>query len=197
MSVAVTELPRIADPPRKRWTRAEFDALASSGVLQDQRLELVGGELISKMGKKQPHVVLSAALADCCRAIFGLRFVFQESPIDVAPEDNPTNEPEPDVIVLGRDRSEFSEAKPRPQDLRLVAEVSETTLYFDLTTKAALYARAGIVDYWVLDVTSRRMIVHRDPRDGKYHSVLAYGLEEMVAPLAAPESAIRIADLFS
>src|SRR5947209_7069527 len=95
---------------------------------------------------------------------FGERFVHPESPIDVAPEDNPTNEPEPDLIVLNRDLSNFSSANPRPQDLHLVVEVSDTTLNFDLTIKTALYARAGIVEYWVLDVSGRRLIVHRDPQ---------------------------------
>ena len=74
--------------------------------------------------------------------------------------------------------------------------MADSTLGFDLTTKAALYARAGIVEYWVLDVAGRRMIVHRDPQAGGYASVVAYGVEEGVAPLAAPESWLRIKDAF-
>jgi len=77
-----------------------------------------------------------------------------------------------------------------------VVEVSDSSLGFDLTTKAALYARAGIVEYWVLDVAGRRLIVHRDPRAGRYISVAAYGEEESVAPLAALESLLRVGDLF-
>jgi len=79
-------------------------------------------------------------------ATFGARFVVQEGPIDVAPEDNPTNEPEPDLAVLSRDISAFPRDNSRPQDLRLVIEVAESTLDFDLLTKARLYARAGIPD---------------------------------------------------
>jgi len=85
---------------------------------------------------------------------------------------------------------------PGPEDLRLVIEVADTTLGFDLTTKAALYARAGIVEYWVLDMAGRRMIVHREPQGARYASVAAYSSEESVAPLAAPESSLRIRDAF-
>src|SRR5205814_7316881 len=122
--------------------------------------------------------------------VFGRDFVNQEAPIDVAPEDNHTNEPEPDVIVLKRESSSFR-SNPRPQDLHLVVEVADTTLYFDLKTKAAHYARAGIVEYWVLDVAGCRLIVHRDPQFGKYTTVMVYSENEAVAPLAAPLAQFR------
>src|SRR5207249_2665270 len=149
-----------------------------------------------KMGKKRPHVNSVALLLGWLVEVFGARLVIQESPIDVAPEDNPTNEPEPDLIVLKRDLSHFTSENPRPQDLQLVVEVVDSTLGFDLTTKAALYPRAGIVEYWALDVAGRRMIVHRDPQKGRYASIEAYSSDESVAPLSAPESRFRIKDAF-
>jgi Uma2 family endonuclease len=196
MPVALTESPVSVEIPRKRWTREEYHALEYCDVLQYQRLELVEGELISKMGKKRPHVTSLTQMQKLLVAIFGFEFVNPEAPIDVSPEDNPTNEPEPDLIVLAGDPAQLASANPRPRDLRLVVEIADTTLSFDLKTKAALYARAGVLDYWVLDVVGRRMIVHRDPRNGRYHSVVAYSIDESVAPLAAPDSPIRIQDAF-
>ena len=202
MPTEVIELPARLDPPRKRWTRSEYERLFSLGTLNGQKLELVEGELIDKMGKKRPHVNSLTLLQGWLIRVFGLRRVNSEAPIDVAPEDNPTSEPEPDLIVLKRDLSEFANENPRPEDLQLVVEVAESTLGFDLTTKAALYARAGIADYWVLDIGGRRMIVHldpqadRDPQAGRYASVVAYGADENVAPLAAPESLLRVGDVF-
>jgi len=131
----------------------------------------------------------------CLPRIEGRR-VNRETPIDVAPEDNPTNEPQPDLIVLKRDFSQFTRNNPTPADLLLVVEISDTTLYFDITTKAALYARAGIPDYWVLDINGRRMLVHRDPQDGRYTSVVAYNIDESVSPLAAPEAAFPVKNAF-
>jgi Uma2 family endonuclease len=188
--------PVSVDPPRKLWTRAECVALEASGLWDQQRLELVHGELISKMGKKRPHVNALVAVQAWLVRTFGAQFVNPEAPIDVAPEDNPTNEPEPDLVVLVKPSREFMDANPRPGDLRLVVEISDSTLGFDLTTKAELYARAEIVEYWVVDVAARRLIVHRDPREGLYRSVIAYGEEETVTPLASPGPEFHVADAF-
>jgi len=84
---------------------------------------------------------------------------------------------------------------PLPEDVPLIVEAAATTLSMDLSTKADLYARAGIPDYWVLDVEKRRMIVHRDPVAGKYSSVV-YREDESVAPLAAPDREFRVTAAF-
>jgi Putative restriction endonuclease len=82
--------------------------------------------------------------------------------------------------------------KSRPGDLRLVVEIADSTLGFDLTTKANLCARAAIAEYWVLHISGRRPIVHREPGAGLYRSVTAYGEEESVMSLASPASQFRI-----
>lgn len=183
------------DPPRKRWTRVECAALEASGLLDQERLELVEGELISKMGKKRPHVKSFTVLHAWLLQIFGWRFVNAEAPIDVAPEDNPTNEPVPDLIVLRQDQSHFT-SNPTAQDLRLLVEIAGASLNFDLTVKAALYARAGVSEYWVLDVAGRRLLVHRNPRSGAYVDVTAYSEHESASPLAAPQAQFGVADAF-
>jgi hypothetical protein len=79
----------------------------------------------------------------------------------------------------------FQSASPGPQDLHLVVEVADTTLNFDLTTKAGLYAHAGIVEYWVLDVPGRRVIVHRPPQAGRYTTIRSIASGERSAPGSA------------
>src|SRR5580692_11568392 len=200
MPSALIEVPVDRDPvgpSRKRWTRAECATLEASGVLNQQHLELVEGELIDKMGKNRPHVNGLAGIHAWLLRVFGEKFVNQEAPIDVSPEDNPSNEPEPGVIVLNRDFWNFRSANPGPQDLHLVVEVADTTLNFDLTTKAGLYARAAIVEYWVLDVPGRRVIVHRQPQAGKYTTILIYSEHESVAPLAAPQAMFPVSTAFA
>ena len=81
-------------------------------------------------------------------------------------------------------------------DIRLLVEVADTSLTLDLRTKAALYARAAIADYWVVDINSRQLIVHRDPREGRYESVLVYSDSESVAPLAAPDRPFPVTAAF-
>lgn len=183
------------EPPRKRWTRTECAALEESGIWDQQHLELVQGELISKMGKNRPHVNTLTRLYGWLVQVFGPDFVNPEAPIDVAPEDNPTNEPEPDIIVLRKDLSQFV-SNPRPEDVLLVVEVADSSRQFDLTVKAQLYARAGIPEYWVADTTTRRIYVHRDPGSGKYRSVEIYSGEETVSPLNAPHAQFLVATAF-
>jgi Uma2 family endonuclease len=195
MPTVLTDLPMTAEPQRKRWTRAEYEKLLEE-TLGQERLELVEGELISKMGKKRRHVATLVMLQTWLGQVFGPNFVQPEAPIDVAPEDNPTSEPQPDIIVTRHDVSVEPDSNPQPTDILLAVEVADSTLGFDLKTKARLYARAGILDYWVVDVKGRRIIVHRDPAGGVYGSVVAYREDEFVAPVVAPNQQLKVAKVF-
>jgi Uma2 family endonuclease len=189
MPTFVAEPVYIASPTdrsRKRWTRDELKALERSGLLADQHLELIAGELLNKMGKNRPHVNATSKLRLWMERVFGAEFVACEAPIEVDPGDQPLSEPEPDLIALKQSSDPFSLTTPPASDLALVVEVSDTSLTIDLTIKAPLYARAGVLDYWVVDVNGKRLIVHRQPEEGRYKSVAAYSVDEQVAPLAAP-----------
>jgi Uma2 family endonuclease len=194
--IATPESPAPLIPPRKRWTRDECALLESSGMWEQQKLELINGELISKMGQNPPHVILLSRMMEWLIRTMGPGRVNVNAPIDVAPEDNPTNEPEPDVIVRKQPPSILQSNNSQPRELDLVVEVSDSSLRFDMTVKARLYARAGIVEYWVLDVSGRRLIVHREPSPAGYQAVVAYNESEKVAPLASPQHELEIGKLF-
>ncbi len=199
MPTTLTATPPAAlpiEPPRKLWTRDQCEQLERAGLLDQQRLELVDGELFNKMGKNRPHVVVLAYMMHWLFQTFGKEAVNSECPIDVAPEDNPTNEPQPDLVILKKPTYQISTGNPKAQDLHLVIEISDTSLYFDLTKKAALYARAGILEYWVLDVTAHKLFVHREPQAGKYQSITEYAEQESVAPLAAPNANFQVSSAF-
>ncbi len=186
-----------SSPPRKHWTRAELSAIESAGLLQNQKLELIEGELILKMGKNRPHTVGTWHLLKYLVNAFSIEFVQPEAPIDVHPQDLLSSEPEPDLIVLNCPINSILTKNPKPSEIRLVCEVSDTSLAFDLRTKANLYSRAGIVEYWVLDVNNSRLIVHREPAPEGFRSVQAYGLEESIAPLTAPHAQTLVSTFFS
>ena len=196
MPSVLTEKPQTLPLRRKLWTRQECVALEQSGVWAQQHLELLDGEVISKMGKNRPHTVALAIIHDWLQEAFGKEYVNAEAPIDVAPDDNPTNEPEPDIIVFARPFREFMKSNPRPQDLRLAVEISDSSLGFDLNRKAELYARAGIIEYWVADIQGRRFIVHRDPQGGQYKSIIEYKEHESVYPLTLPASGFLVSEAF-
>jgi hypothetical protein len=183
------------EPLRVKWTREDCARFVDLGYLTQEGYELIEGDILRKMGQKRPHSIAVMRLIAWCISVFGADFVQTQASINVAPEDNPTSEPEPDVFVLNRSVAFFPEAFPGPDALVLAVEVSDTTLAFDLSTKAALYARAAIVEYWVLDVTGRALIVHRDPQNGRYQSVIRYVAEEIVACAAAPQYPVAVATL--
>lgn len=183
-------------PARKLWTRAECQTLESTGLWDRDKLELIEGELLTKTSKKRPHGVVFQALVEWLASTFGIRRVNMEAPIDVAPDDNPTTEPEPDLAVLAKNGPEYMGANPPASDVQLLIEVSSSTLDFDLGPKARLYARAAIQEYWVFDIPHRRLIVHREPIAGVYKSVTAYLEGESVAPLAMPSASLEISAAF-
>ncbi len=193
----VLEAPLLVDDAeplqRKLWTREECELLAESGV-DLENYELIDGELICKVPKNHAHMFAVMLLYNWLNRICGEGRVIQEASIHLAPKDTRYSDPEPDLIVLRRPFSEIP-TKADPDDILLVIEVSVTTLAMDTKHKAALYARAGIPDYWVLDVQGRRFLVHRDPAGGAYRSIVAFSENEPVSPLAAPEASIRAADL--
>jgi Uma2 family endonuclease len=184
-------------PPgiRRRLTRADCTALEAVGLLEWERFELIDGELIPKLPKSRLHSIALLLLVEWLRDVFGSRHVEQEVAIELGALLSPTNAPEPDAIVLRRSAVEFRAASPGPVDLLLVAEVSATTQDYDLGAKAALYASAGIAEYWVLDLRDMRIVVHRNPVAERYGSIVAYAVDEAVSPLASEASSIRLRDL--
>ena len=181
--------------PHKTWTRPEVEILESAGRFAGHHYELIDGELIAKMGKERKHVLRLKETVMALEDVFGRDHVNSEAPIDVALEDNLRNEPEPDVTVLRR-RSREIEGNPRPEDIALAMEISGSTLRHDLRAKASLYARAGMPEYWVLDVNARRLHVLREPSGGIYQTHFEVEETDSVTPLTSSTS-IAVASLLA
>lgn len=178
---------------RKHWTRDDCDFLERAGLLTE-RYELLDGEIIIKMGQNRPHIMSTIRVIGWLLRTFSEERVQTQDDIEVAGPDQPTNRPQPDAAVLSRPDYEFTEP-PRGADLLLGVEVSDTTLRDDLRTKAALYARAGIPEYWVFDVKARRLHIHRDAQNGVYQTVTTHNEQETVTTQAAPNNPVRVGDL--
>jgi Uma2 family endonuclease len=195
MPQAVDKAPAAYESPpsRKRWTRSECDFLRDNGLLAG-RYELIDGEVISKMGQNRPHVTAVMLLVAWLMAVFGNDRVQCQGSIDIGASDDETNEPEPDAVALAAPLPTYAH-NPGPADLLLVVEISDTTLRFDRTAKAALYARAGICEYWIVDLVGNRILAHRAPAPEGYAEVVEYGSEETIATIAHPDASVRVSDL--
>lgn len=180
-------------PQALAWTRDDCQRMEDIGLLPE-RWELLRGEVISKMGQKVPHGRCVLTCLAWLMEVFGKRHVLSQITIDVSPADNPTSEPEPDVIVLTVP-SPTIEGNPRPAQILLLIEVADTTLAYDLKSKAPLYAAAGIPEYWVMDVRGRQLHQHRQPVDVAYQSVTVLSASDAVAAPGRTQSA-AVGELF-
>ena len=196
MPATIANQPMPAPPPelkRKRWTRTEFEFLATTVLFEGKRYELIDAELIDKMSMSEPHAVALTMLTVWLARVFGIR-VRMQVPLDVRPDDNPTNEPQPDAVVLHHAITQLKGRRPGPADVAMVVEIADSSLQLDTTEKAGLYARAGVPEYWVLDVPGRRLRVHRDPDGAVYRSIAVYAEDELLAPSAAPGEFVAARD---
>jgi len=199
MSITTTpSSPRLRSPLAVIWTREDCEKLVAAGVL-NYRFELVDGEIIKKVGQNLPHRIAVSRLTGWLYRIFTEDCVQSQATIDVAPEDNPTSEPEPDVTVLSIPLPDLARQDPRqnptPANIHLVIEVADTTLDYDLSVKAGLYARAAIPEYWVLNLRERKLHVFRLSSGGNYAPAIEHSEADSVAPLAAPHAPVRVGDL--
>jgi Uma2 family endonuclease len=122
------------------------------------------------MGQKPAHAYVVALLTAFLTAAFPERVRVQLA-IAVA---DPTSEPEPDLVLLRSTIRDFADRHPGPADIALVIEVADTSIEFDRGVKSRLYARAGIQEYWIVDIPGRRTIVCRRPDGDEYGSVVMY-----------------------
>ena len=181
-----------------RWTRAEYDRLIEVGVFQPRDpVELLGGQLVVAEPQSGPHYTAIGLIEDALRAALGPGWLVRsQGPIALDDE----SEPEPDIAVVPGTRRDYGPDHPsRPV---LVVEVAASSFYLDRKHKGSLYARAGLIDYWILDLAHRRLEVYRDPGPDaaapfgwRYTAVEHVGADATVAPLAAPDAHVRVSDL--
>jgi len=180
--------------PRHRLTRRDYYRLAQAGILgEDDRVELLEGQLVDMSAIGPRHALAVDALTELLvRAAAGRAAVRVQNPIVL--DDN--SEPQPDFTLVRRPWDGYPHEHPRPSDVYLLIEVADSSLEFDLGAKLELYASAGIREFWVADLTSNHMLVHRRPLNGKYASVAVVDMSGTVQVEALPDVTISVAQIF-
>lgn len=175
------------------WTCDEYHRMIEGGFFDDKRVELLDGEILRMTAQLTPHATAIRRTFHALRSAFGADFdIAMQLPITISNR----SEPEPDVTVARGSAEDFADHHPGPAEIALLVEVSDSTLHRDRGRKARAYARAGVTDFWIVNLVDRRLEVHRDPTpDGHYQDVRTYGPEDAVDPLALPDSEILVAGL--
>jgi Uma2 family endonuclease len=192
----VTTSMRMPPVQTRRFSRVEYDQLIQHGFFEeDEPIELLDGLLVVKEPQGSWHVRMVSHIRGVLQRAFGDRYdVLVQSPLAL----DDASEPEPDLAVVRElPRAHLDSLPSRPL---LVVEVAESSLRHDRLRKGSLYARAGVRDYWIVNLVDRALEVYREPTRGpgrrwRYRSVRLLRRGAVVSPLAAPRARIRVANL--
>src|SRR5579871_6124473 len=170
---------------RWRWTVAEIEKMAVDGYFrEDERFELVGGEIVPMSPKGRRHEIIRGELAfRFSRLAPAGVFVVSEPQFNLA-DDTYLN---PDILVHP---AAIRTPDVRGADALLVVEIADTSLHYDLNTKAPIYASHGVPEYWIINAGALATIVHKSPSGKAYGSVDTVTASDMLIPSLVPEFAV-------
>jgi len=186
-------------PQRRLWTVEEFERAGELGLFgPEERLELIEGEIISKVAPQLTPHASSLLLSDnVLRSILPTgHYLRVQLPMKLGPK----SEPEPDLAVV---RGDIRDAiVTHPTTAELVVEVADSSLRLDRHAKASLYARASVPEYWIVNIPDRVLEIHRDPVAMEdqpygfhYRSITRHAPDESVSTLIAPGRTIAVSEL--
>ncbi len=176
--------------PRRRFTVAEIEAMVAAGILdEDERIELIGGEVVPMSPKGNHHEILKHALNIywAKRLPDHLTFV-PETTFRLTPD----TYLEPD-FVFWDDAAGIRGLKA--EGVHLVVEIAESSYAYDIGRKAALYASFGIKELWVIHAVRLEARIHREPSPASYREILDFAADQALTPAFAPELAVRLSEL--
>lgn len=179
------------EPRRHTFSRTQFECMIDHGIFApEERLELLEGELLTMSPQKSQHATAVTLVGDALRAAFGADVTVRiQLPLIL----DDASEPEPDVAVVPGQPRAYRDT--HPDTALLICEISDTTLQYDRGRKQAAYARAGIPEYWILNLNDPGLDVYRQPSTQGYLEQLHRSAGTQIAPLARPAALVNVSDL--
>jgi Uma2 family endonuclease len=172
---------------RRLLTRSEYDQLVNAGVFEDERVELIYGEILAMAPIGADHESVVDLLTELLVLALSSRArVRVQSSIAIADH----SQPEPDLLLL--DRGDYSAR--RPTTAYLAIEVASSSLRRDRGPKVALYAEAKIPEYWIVNLVDKIVEVHTEIVGGTYARVTPYRSGEQIRLQAFPDTELAVAD---
>jgi Uma2 family endonuclease len=178
---------------KRRFTVDDYHRMGQTGILRpDDRVELIDGEVVAMSPIGPRH---SACIDRANRALVMLLMDRAIVRVQSSVRLNRYNEPEPDLVLLRPQADFYADRIPGPADILLIIEVAESSLDYDREVKGALYAGAGVLEYWLADLNARRLACYSEPVDGAYRTLRHRGTGESTAPALLPTCPIAVSDL--
>ncbi|PZN75655.1 MAG: Uma2 family endonuclease [Candidatus Methylumidiphilus alinenensis] len=181
-------------PQRHRITTDEYYRMGEAGIFKaDDRVELIEGEIFDMSPIGIDHAYVVKRLNSIFMQSVGMKAIVSvQDPIHL----NARSEPQPDIALLRYRDDFYRHAHPRPEDIILLVEVSDTTLRYDTEVKLPLYARHDIPEVWILDLEHQRLEVFRRPDEGVYLEMFCPNRDETIAPAGLTECRVDLSNLF-
>ena len=174
-------------------TVEEYHRMGDTGIISpDEEVELIEGQILEKPMKGTTHSAVNKYLEKLLENCLGDEVLVRvQDPIRL---DN-YSEPEPDIAVVKPDDFYYASHHPTPPEIYLIVEIADTTLKRDTEFKAKVYAKAGINDYWVLDITNRQLYAFREPTATGYQNQQIFSEDATISPVAFPNITINISEM--
>jgi Uma2 family endonuclease len=181
-------------PTRHKLSVDDYHKLGEAGVLdEDSRVELIEGELIDMAPIGVPHMTAVNRLNRLfVQAVGDLGVVSIQNPVSLPPH----SEPQPDIAVLRSGVDRPGASLPGPADVLLLIEVADTTLAYDRGTRLPLYARAGVVECWIVNLQARCVEVYRKATPQGYSETTEFRAGDVVSPVMLSTLKIEVAAIF-
>ncbi len=175
---------------RHTFTVDDYHRMLEAGILtEDDRVELICGEIIAMAPIGSRHATCVDGFNELLGESLRRRAVVRvQNPITIGE----SSEPQPDISLARPPRSRYAAAHPTPPDVFFVVEVSDTTILFDREMKLPLYAKAGIPEVWIVDLTARRVETYRDPTPYGYREPRYLYLGDTLSPAAFPDVTLKV-----
>ena len=185
---------KASTPTRRRFTVAEYYAMADAGILaRKEPVELLDGDIIVLPPTHPWHQGSVDHLAhDLVISLQRRSIVSVHGPARLSE----FSETMPDVMLLNWRDDFYRAGKPTPDDVLLIIEVSDSSLEYDRTDKLSAYARAGIPEFWIVSRDDRRIEAYTEPSEGTYSKVRHVGPGETIAPQAFPDVTLEVGQFF-
>jgi Uma2 family endonuclease len=143
-----------------RFTRDEYSRIAEAGLFENERVELLDGEIITMIPQLTPHAFAVNQFLYLLITTLGATVIVRgQTPIVL----NDWSEPEPDVAVCQPDPDRYKNTHPNADQVLLLIEIAESSLTYDRTRKAPAYAASAIPEYWIVNLIDRQVEVFTEP----------------------------------
>jgi Uma2 family endonuclease len=176
-----------------KWTIKQYHELVISGILDDRRVELLEGDIVEMAPEGMPHAVYCGRTVEYLRELLRDRAKVRETHPITLPNHS---EPEPDVAIVRSPDTQYLAHHPYPEDIFWLIEYSDSTLAKDLNAKQRIYAQAGILEYWVVNLQASELVVFRGVGNDGYQTETKL-TSDSISPLSFPDIEVEVRRLFS